>query len=82
MLIEFQVLEIPEIQKQQLFDLKMAGVTPIIAHPERYKPVQDDISISNNEWFLDTFREMSLISNWYRNSTTITIRLSKKQNLK
>ena len=48
MLIEFQVLQIPEIQKQQLFDLKMAGVTPIIAHPERYKPVQDDISIVVN----------------------------------
>ena len=48
MLIEFQVQKIPEIQKQQLFDLKMAGVTPIIAHPERYKQVQDDISIVVN----------------------------------
>ena len=45
MLIEFQVHQLPDSQKQQLFDLKMAGVTPIIAHPERYKPVQDDISI-------------------------------------
>ena len=48
MLIEFQVHQIPRIQKQQLFDLKMAGITPIIAHPERYKPVQDDISIVVN----------------------------------
>ena len=45
MLIEFQVHQLPEIQKQQLFDLKMAGVTPIIAHPERYKMVQEDINI-------------------------------------
>ena len=45
MLVEFQVHQLPETQKQILFDLKMAGVTPIIAHPERYKPVQDDISI-------------------------------------
>ena len=45
MLIEFQVHQLPDSQKQQLFDLKMAGVTPIIAHPERYKPVQDDINI-------------------------------------
>jgi len=45
MLVEFQVHQLPETQKQVLFDLKMAGVTPIIAHPERYKPVQDDISI-------------------------------------
>ena len=45
MLIEFQVHQIPRIQKQKLFDLKMAGVTPIIAHPERYKQVQEDIKI-------------------------------------
>ena len=45
MLIEFQVYQLPDSQKQQLFDLKMAGVTPIIAHPERYKPIQDDINI-------------------------------------
>jgi len=45
MLIEFQVHQLPETQKKQLFDLKMSGVTPIIAHPERYKFVQDDISI-------------------------------------
>lgn len=45
MLIEFQVHQLPMIQKQQLFDLKMAGVTPIIAHPERYKQVQENINI-------------------------------------
>ena len=45
MLIEFQFHQIPEIQKQELFDLKMSGVTPIIAHPERYKKVQDNPSL-------------------------------------
>ena len=45
MLIEFQVHQLPRIQKQQLFDLKMAGVTPIIAHPERYKQVQENTNI-------------------------------------
>ena len=45
MLIEFQVHQLPDSQKQLLFDLKMAGITPIIAHPERYKPIQDDINI-------------------------------------
>ena len=45
MLIEFQFHQLPDIHKQQFFDLKMAGVTPIIAHPERYKPVQDNISL-------------------------------------
>ena len=47
-LIEFQVHQLPAIHKQELFDLKMTGVTPIIAHPERYKPVQEDISIVTN----------------------------------
>lgn len=45
MLIEFSMLTIPDIQKQHLYDLKLSGVTPIIAHPERYIPVQDNISM-------------------------------------
>ena len=45
MLIEFPVYQLPKIQRKILFDLKMAGVTPIIAHPERYKDVQDNIDI-------------------------------------
>ena len=48
MLIEFQSHQLPHIQKQQLFDLKMAGVTPVIAHPERYKAVMEDTSIVTN----------------------------------
>lgn len=42
MLIEFHPYHLPKDQKKTLFDLKMAGVTPIIAHPERYKQVQKD----------------------------------------
>lgn len=45
MLIEFQVHHLPDTYKKQLFDLKMSGVTPIIAHPERYKFVQNNLSI-------------------------------------
>ena len=48
MLIEFQFHQIPDIQKQELFDLKMAGITPIIAHPERYKPVQENSEFLTN----------------------------------
>ena len=47
MLIEFHPQLIPKSHRQHLFDLKMAGVTPIIAHPERYKDVQEDISMVN-----------------------------------
>ena len=45
MLIEFSPKNIPNSQKQTLFDLKMSGITPIIAHPERYKLVQENFSI-------------------------------------
>ena len=45
MLIEFQTFMMPKGYENHLYDLKMSGVTPIIAHPERYKPVQNDISI-------------------------------------
>ncbi len=45
MLIEFQTHQFPKNYKTQLFNLKMAGVIPIIAHPERYKPVQDNVNI-------------------------------------
>jgi protein-tyrosine phosphatase len=45
MLIEFQMRNLPDIHRETLFDLKMAGVTPIIAHPERYEQVQNNIHV-------------------------------------
>jgi len=48
MLVEFLPNHIPETHKQVFFDLKMSGVTPIIAHPERYKPIQKDIGLVYN----------------------------------
>tara|TARA_Y100001970_G_scaffold168897_1_gene206526 strand:+ start:3476 stop:4270 length:795 start_codon:yes stop_codon:yes gene_type:complete len=45
MLIEFQTFIMPKGYEKHLYELKMSGVTPIIAHPERYKPVQKDINI-------------------------------------
>ena len=45
MLIEFSPKNIPNSQKQTLYNLKMAGITPIIAHPERYKLVQENFGI-------------------------------------
>ncbi|MFQ6609503.1 MAG: tyrosine-protein phosphatase [Fidelibacterota bacterium] len=45
MLIEFQVHQLPPHFEDKFFALKMAGVTPILAHPERYKHIQDDMRI-------------------------------------
>ena len=44
-LIEFAPHNIPSSQKSTLFELKMNGVTPIIAHPERYKAVQENLNL-------------------------------------
>ncbi len=45
MLIEFPFEQVPNGCREVLFNLKMACVTPIIAHPERIKPIQKDLSI-------------------------------------
>ncbi len=45
MLIEFQTNFIPKLHKNVLFNLKMNGITPIIAHPERYHAVQKNINL-------------------------------------
>ena len=45
MLVEFPFEQVPKGCREVFFQLKMAGVTPIVAHPERIKPIQKDLSI-------------------------------------
>jgi len=45
MLIEFQRLSFPEGYEDEIFKLQLQGITPIIAHPERYRPIQKDLNI-------------------------------------
>ncbi len=45
MLIEFHPNFIPHNELNDLFNLKMSGVTPIIAHPERYTVFQENINL-------------------------------------
>ena len=45
MLVEFPFEQVPNGYREVLYNLKMNGVTPIIAHPERIKPIQEDLSI-------------------------------------
>lgn len=45
MLIEFPVIKFPIGYEKILFELQLVGVTPIIAHPERYRQVQNDFQI-------------------------------------
>ena len=45
MLIEFTPSIYPTGYEEQFFELQNAGVTPIIAHPERYRFIKNDITI-------------------------------------
>jgi len=43
-LVEFPFMVVPPNGPRVLFDLKMAGWTPVLAHPERYGNASDDLS--------------------------------------
>lgn len=47
MLVEFSLKELPERSLDILYELKINGIIPIIAHPERYKFVYEDIRCLN-----------------------------------
>jgi len=44
-LIEFPTDHFPARYRERLFDLRMRRVRPVIAHPERYRPVWKDITV-------------------------------------
>ena len=46
MLIEFQRLSFPDGYEDEIFKLQLKGITPIIAHPERYRAIQNDINLA------------------------------------
>jgi len=41
-LVEFPFTEVPNYAEKLFFDLQMKGYTPVIAHPERCRPLKDD----------------------------------------
>ena len=46
MLIEFQRLSFPEGYESEIFKIQLKGITPIIAHPERYRGIQNNIDLA------------------------------------
>ena len=49
MLIEFQRLFFPKGYEDEIFKIQLKGITPIIAHPERYRGIQKDLNLAK-EW--------------------------------
>ena len=47
MLIEFQRLSFPEGYEDEIFKIQLKEITPIIAHPERYRGVQNNLELIN-----------------------------------
>lgn len=47
MLVEFPMRRVPEEAIDYMYELKLRGITPIIAHPERYKDFMNDITKIN-----------------------------------
>lgn len=45
MLIEFSTNIYPQGYENQFYELQINGITPIVAHPERYRFIQNDIKI-------------------------------------
>lgn len=41
-LVEFSFTEVPAYSEKLFFDLQMKGYTPVIAHPERCRPLKDN----------------------------------------
>lgn len=48
MLVEFPMRKIPSDAADFMYELKLRGVTPIIAHPERYSEVIKNIEVLND----------------------------------
>lgn len=46
LLLEFSVAGMPANWERIIFNLQGQGIRPIIAHPERYRPIQKDIEIA------------------------------------
>ncbi|MAR15051.1 MAG: capsular biosynthesis protein [Candidatus Marinimicrobia bacterium] len=46
MLIEFQRLSFPIGYEDEIFKVQLKGINPIIAHPERYRGVQNNIDLA------------------------------------
>lgn len=46
MLLEFSSAQLPAQWRRIVYELQTRGIQPVIAHPERYRPIQKDLDIA------------------------------------
>ena len=82
MLIEFQRLSFPKDYDKELFKLQLEGITPIIAHPERYRGIQTNIDLAK-EWINRGYKIQidcaSILGGFGKVTQNAAINLLKKQ---
>ncbi len=78
MLIEFSTNIFPQNYEEEFYKLQVKGITPIIAHPERYRFVQNDIKILQmwlDRGFVVQVDAGSLIGHFGKNTKKIAIQM-------
>ncbi len=81
MLVEFPMTTWEDYYMDVLYELKIRGINPIIAHPERYKFIHEDISNINKlieEGYLFQINAGSLVGVFGKESEKISKELIKK----
>jgi protein-tyrosine phosphatase len=59
LLLEFSCGSLPANWQRIIFDLQGRGIQPIIAHPERYRPIQNNIDIAVEMKNMGCFLQLS-----------------------
>lgn len=60
LLMELPMFEIPMYLEDIIYELKLKGITPIIAHPERYREVKNDSNILKKYIELGALTQLNL----------------------
>ena len=81
MLIEFKTNIFPFGYEDEFYNLQLKGITPIIAHPERYRFIQNDINILE-KWkerdYMIQIDAGSLLGHFGEMTKKITLEMCKK----
>lgn len=78
MLIEFNTLSFPKDYQEEIFKLQLKNITPIIAHPERYRPIQNDFLLAKNwtdKGYLIQIDCASILGDFGKNAQMAAIKL-------